>query len=372
MKIYFLKKYDIKPSFIISATLLIIVISSIIYGSFVIYNQKKSIYHFCIHKKFNTISNFFSSANQDFYKPDNKFKWSVLMVGYNSSVYLKWQLKILYEFNNPQNFELIIIDNSVNKDEEKILKKLIAEYQNKYKNIKLVFYKPRNKTASGQHGEALEYAKQFIKGKYLLVHDPDFFWLQKNYLNIFEKELQNNVVVGAPYNKMYPNFPSAYGSAYQYDKIKNISFEAYIDGDFNKSWNILKKNIKDNKINPDSDFIYDVGWQIRNQLTKDPQNSYLTFNQYFIAKNILKIFNFKDLYSYELVSSAYFYKNKLLAFHLFRGNFTGKLNEFGEDPKLTISQKTWEIRNKISENLYNQISNDQNSFYKFYCESFKK
>jgi hypothetical protein len=42
MKIYFLKKYDIKPSFIISATLLIIVISSIIYGSFVIYNQKKT------------------------------------------------------------------------------------------------------------------------------------------------------------------------------------------------------------------------------------------------------------------------------------------------------------------------------------------
>ena len=62
-------------------------------------------------------------------------KWSILIVNYFSSVYIKWQLKILYEFNNVDNFELVIVDNSVDESEKKILQNLTENYQKEYKNI---------------------------------------------------------------------------------------------------------------------------------------------------------------------------------------------------------------------------------------------
>jgi hypothetical protein len=369
MKNFFIKNFK-KLIIILNSILLIVVFSTIIYGKILVYkinkdNQNK-INNFCLNINKNLDLNLILDKKN--YHP----KWSILMVNYKTSVYLKWQLKILYEFNNPQDFELIIIDNSVDKGEEKLLKKLISNYQNKFKKIKLVFYKPHNKTASGQHGEAIEFAKQFIKGKYLLVHDPDFFWLWPNYLKILENELQKNVAVGAPYIRMSPNFPSAFGCGYQYDKIKNISFEPYIDGDFFKTWHIFVQDVENNKTEVNSDFTYDVGWQIRNQLTKDPQNLYLSFEQYQIGKNLLEMLNIQDFDTYKSRGSLYFYKNKIIGFHLSKGSYTGKIKKDGIDPKLLISQKTLEIRDKIGEFMYNQISNNNQEFFDFYCKDFIK
>ena len=234
-------------------------------------------------------------------------KWSILIVNYRSSVYLKWQLKILYEFNDINDFELIIIDNSVDENEKNNLLNLISDYQKEFNNIKLHFYQPHNKTASGQHGEAIEYAKQYIEGQYLLIHDPDFFWLKKNYLNTLENLLKNHVAVGAPYkgNSMNGNskFPSAFGCAYKFSDVKNISFEPFIDGDFEKSWEIFNKfqneqhqiwknNPKLAKIN--YDFSFDVGWQIRNQLSnEDNDDNFITFNQFNIKNGLIELLNLK-------------------------------------------------------------------------------
>jgi len=366
----FFKKYYKKLIIILNLILFIAIFSTIIYGKIVVYKINKDnenkINNFCL----NNFKNLDLNLVLD--KKSHHPKWSVLMVNYKSSVYLKWQLKILYEYNNPQDFELIIVDNSVDTAEENKLKNLISNYQKKFQNIKLVFYKPRNKTASGQHGEALEFAKKYIKGKYLLVHDPDFFWLQKNYLNILEHELQKNVVVGSPYGKMLPNFPTVFGCGLRYDAIKNISFEAYIDGDFNKSWITFNDDLKNAKINVFSDFTYDVGWQIRDQLTKDPQNLYLSFEQYQIGHDLLKILNVQDIDVYKSRGSLYFYKNKIIGFHLFKGSYTGEIKSDGIDPKLSISQKTWEIRNKISELMYKQIGNNNQEFFDFYCKGLEK
>lgn len=369
MKNLFNKNFK-KLIIILNLILFIAVVSAIIYGKIVVYkinkdNQNK-IDNFCLNHTKNLDSNVF--LGQKNHLP----KWSVLSVNYKTSVYLNWQLKILYEFNNPQDFELIIIDNSLDKAEEELLKKLTADYQSKYKNVKLVFYEPKNKTASGQHGEAIEFAKQFIKGKYLLVHDPDFFWLQKNYLNILENELQNNVAIGAPYGRMSPNFPSAFGCGYQYDKVKNISFEAYIDGDFFKAWQAYDQEIEGKRIFAITDFTYDVGWQIRDQLTRDPQNLYLSFEQYQVGKDLLKILNVQDFDSYKSRGSLYFYKNKIIGFHLSKGSYTGEIKSDGIDPKLIISQKTWEIRDKIGELMYKQISNNNQDFFDCYCKGLGK
>ena len=46
---------------------------------------------------------------------ENFRNWSIIQVNYKSHTFIAWQLKILYEFNNPNEFELIIVDNSVDK-----------------------------------------------------------------------------------------------------------------------------------------------------------------------------------------------------------------------------------------------------------------
>ena len=41
-----------------------------------------------------------------------KTKWTIGMVNYYSSVYIEWQIKILYDFNKEKDFTLVIVDNS--------------------------------------------------------------------------------------------------------------------------------------------------------------------------------------------------------------------------------------------------------------------
>ena len=312
-------------------------------------------------------------------------KWSILIVNYRSSVYLKWQLKILYEFNDINDFELIIIDNSVDENEKNNLLNLISDYQKEFNNIKLHFYQPHNKTASGQHGEAIEYAKQYIEGQYLLIHDPDFFWLKKNYLNTLENLLKNHVAVGAPYkgNSMNGNskFPSAFGCAYKFSDVKNISFEPFIDGDFEKSWEIFNKfqneqhqiwknNPKLAKIN--YDFSFDVGWQIRNQLSnEDNDDNFITFNQFNIKNGLIELLNLKISHSFETISSIYFFNDKIIALHLFRGTFTGQHNEHC-DPKINHSEELFKTRDLIAKFLYDQISLKNKDLNLCYLKIIKK
>ena len=65
-------------------------------------------------------------------------KWTVGFVNFRSSVYVEYQLKILYEFNNVDDFDLVIVDNSNDEQEFENLSKLCRPYIEQYGNITLL------------------------------------------------------------------------------------------------------------------------------------------------------------------------------------------------------------------------------------------
>jgi hypothetical protein len=269
--------------------------------------------------------------------------WTIGIVNYRSAVYIKWQLKILYEGNDPWNFNLIIVDNS--KPHEKELESLIQPYKNKYNNVKVLYHTPIEQSASGQHGESLSLIKEKVKTKYFLVQDPDFFWVQKNYLKILENYFQNGyVAIGAPYpNKVGigdPWFPAAYGCAYLTTELKDINFYADV------SEEKRQESFRDFPIEDGFEFSYDVGWEIRSKLSNKP---HLSFSQ----KEVLDLKRLIGIHSFETVSKEYFLENKTIAFHLFRGTFTGMVTEDHKDPENVVKKEWTKVRNKYGEFFYN-------------------
>lgn len=294
-------------------------------------------------------------------------KWTIGMVNYHSSVYIKWQLKILYEFNNERNFKLIIVDNSQNNDEFDKLQELCKEYINVNNNIDLIQHKPIDKTASGQHGEGLDIIKNKADSTYLITQDPDFFWLKQNYLEWLEYLMQFNDAVGIPYpHKVIEGqeyFPGSFGCSYKLEKIKDSSFMPYINNDVDLSWKEFNK-ILDKKKDKQYDFSYDVGWQVRKKLSKNNNYNFISFSQKNIFDLLSHIQGSNIEHSFESLSTVYFYNNELVACHLFRGTFTGKVIK-NADPKSNLDSKIYDIRNKIANFLY-QVGSGQKSkeFYK--------
>jgi len=274
-------------------------------------------------------------------------KWCVGMVAYHSDVYIKWQLKILYEFNNPQDFELIIVDNS-NPNQKKELESLTAPYQAKYKNIKLIYHSPKFKKASEQHAEGLNIIKDKANSKYLLVQDPDFFYVQKNYLNLFEKYLlKGNISIGAPYPSLVGNgagdFPCAFGCAMPTSIFENKEIDFLADA---SRWEESLKRF------PGKDFSFDVGYKIREKHSNEP---YISFSQ----EKIGYLAEILGSHSYEVITREYFFNNKTIAFHLFRGNFTGEVTKNQEDPKKDIEDRLYKTRNSYGKLFYHYIKNDK-------------
>ena len=84
-------------------------------------------------------------------------KWTVGFVNYKTTVYLKWQFKILYEFNDPREFDVIIVDNSRPPQKNEI-DQLIEWYVKAWNNIRVIYNTPKTQKASGQHAEGLTVA----------------------------------------------------------------------------------------------------------------------------------------------------------------------------------------------------------------------
>ena len=283
------------------------------------------------------------------------------MVNYHSSVYIKWQLKILHEFNTENDFDLIIIDNSNNINEFKKLKSLT----NTYPNVKLVKYTPKCKTASGQHGEGLDKIRKIANSKYLIVQDPDFFWLKKNYLSWLESLLQYNDAVGIPYPKTVlegqARFPGAFGCAYPLEKIKDISFKAYINDDVEYSEGKFLEFRKNNSMGKKYDFPYDVGWSLRKKLSKKHNHNFISFYQKEIFNAIGEELSQNTKYSFETNSRVYYHNNNIVCLHLFRGTFTGRVED-NKDTNNVISDTLYKVRNDIAQFIYQSIKKDDFSF----------
>lgn len=289
-----------------------------------------------------------------------KTKWTIGMVNYYSSVYIEWQIKILYNFNKEQDFTLIIVDNSDDQNEFEKLKKLSKDLS----NVKLVEYKPKCKTASGQHGEGLDKIVQTADSEYIILQDPDFFWLKKDYLLWLEYLLKYNDAVGIPYPQLVTEgqgrFPGAFGCAFNYKKIRNLSFKAYIEDSIEISRKKYEEFLK--TTNKPYDFSYDVGWKVRKALSKDNDYNFISFHQKDIFNAIGEHLNQTTKHSFETISKIYYHNNEPVSLHLFRGTFTGKVDDNLQDAKQPISNKLYNARHTITKFIYECISENDFSF----------
>jgi hypothetical protein len=244
-------------------------------------------------------------------------------VNFHSSVYMKWQLKTLYEHNDPADFSVCIVDNSI--PPEKIsLKSLVAPYKVQFGNIKIV-YADQDHLRSLRHPVypgSMEHAygltlirEECGSPEYILFQDPDFFWLRPGYLDFLEKGLlSGNVAVGAPYNSRmglgHPRFPALYGCAHRFADIAGL--DLFPDMDESKN---AALHAADPSLNRRS---YDVGWRVRQALSSPEQMNFISFDEYSIDW----LHTLSGRHSYSILCKSYYYANQLVAAHLFRGCFT--------------------------------------------------
>jgi len=241
--------------------------------------------------------------------------FTVGMVNYKCEAYIPTQLKSIFEFNDKDDFDYIIVDNNPIHDKQ-YWKNLKKDY-----DFTIIPHDPKdvNRT-SGEHADGLNVLlKEAQKNgsKYLLMYDPDFFWVQKNLIKYFTAEFENEnyAAIGAPYTipLRFGNWmtPCAFGAAYSIDFIGDLDFscaksqhETMIEGK-------------------------DVGWQIREKLSQ-PGVKHLTFSQENVPPNEFVGGSHaagKD-YSYEAILRQYTLYGKRIAYHLHRGSFDAPLGKY--------------------------------------------
>lgn len=284
-------------------------------------------------------------------------KWTIAIVNYKTSIYIKWQLKSFYDFNNPEDFTLVIVDNSRNAEEKEALLNLIEPYNQKYNNITLVFYTPKELMASGQHGEGLTLIlKEHTHTPYILFQDPDFFWVKKNVLNWLEEFLINGkVAIGAPYpHKIgggHPNFPCAYGCAHKVADIKHLDLTADL------SEEAKEKSLSLYPLSKGYGFSFDVGWKLRVALSdENNKKNFISLND----SDAIEVSENFGRHSYQTISCKFTYKNKLIAYHLFRGSFTGAVTENHEDPNHVTPDDWIAARDRSGAYFYEVLCHDGN------------
>lgn len=246
---------------------------------------------------------------------DNKL-WTIGIVNFHTIEFISYQLEIMKNNNLNKKFDVVIIDNSLNSEVAK-LNKLAS----KYENVKIIDNNRNPEPwmrGSGQHGEGLDIILKNTKTKYLLVHDPDFFWVGKEYLSIIEKYFDDGFIcVGAPYRNFNgfddtggigkQDFPAAFGAAYKVSDVIDIGFMPAVDKDtYENSEGVCWLSRAG----------ADVGWAIREKWSLA---KYFSFHQ--------KMNNelcFLGSYAYETIPYEYrINKNDKypIAYHLFRGSF---------------------------------------------------
>ncbi len=274
-------------------------------------------------------------------------KWTIAFVNYKTSIYFKWQFKILYEFNNPEDFEIIIVDNSRPHEKER-LEQLSAKYNQEYNNIKIFYHTPLAETASCQHGEGMNIAVQEANSKYFLAQDPDFFFIKANYLDFLSNFLDKGLVaVGAPYTYGvglgHPNFPALFGVAHPLDIIKNLDCSAE---------NPNEKGDEYRKLFPNKEYCFDVGYKLREALSNENDDSnFISFIPQDARSLVYQIGN----HSYEARTQKYLYNNEEVAYHLFRGAFTGTAKD-NKDLNKELTKATLKARYNMGNHFYNLIS----------------
>ncbi len=233
------------------------------------------------------------------YSKNSFKKWTVAISHWKSEDFLFWQLKLLYDFHNPSEFELLIFDSMFPVDDLEVLENLIQPYRH-HQNIKI--FQWENIIEKGTpHGSEMNILLQNANSKYILFNDPDCFWFAKSYLNFLSKFLEHAFkVVGVQHNKMVG--PAIWGSAYHLSDIKNCDLQA--------TW-FLCENCGKNMMAP----MQDTGWQLHVKTNHLPT---FIFDTHFCQLPNLGKINSYRRENYQ----GYKYKNEMIAIHFFRGIYS--------------------------------------------------
>lgn len=103
------------------------------------------------------------------------------------------------------------------------------------------------------------------------------------------------------------------------------------------------------------EFSYDVGWKVREKLSN---KNFFTFNQRE-ASELNKIIG---VHSFETLTREYFYKDATIGFHLFRGTFTGMVQNH-KDPKQQIKKAWLNNRNRYGSYFYKYLKNERDPIF---------
>ena len=272
-------------------------------------------------------------------------EWSIGIVNYKSFVYLKHQIKGLYEFNSIP-FKLIIVDNSVPSEEIEL-----RELLNQYPNTELICHHPQTEGSSRQHTEGLNIIQKRVDTKYLLIQDPDFFWVRKDILKILQTKFEEgNVCVGAPFYR--PQFtndttPALWGCAYLTSILEEGDFESF------------SVALSRDEVSRDLALGRDTGWKLRDKFKNQNLPTYsfvdkVGFPDWFPMKGKhTGAFNEKD-------SHEYFYEDRPIGYHLFHGSYDSDLEFASAKDQINITvPPTWaELRDQYAQHFYRSLQND--------------
>jgi len=240
-------------------------------------------------------------------------------VNYRTEHYFPWKLKMAYENENKDLFDYMIVDNSPVHDVA-----FFDSLKQQYPGIIVTPHIPVdvNRT-SGEHGSGLDIILDYARKNeydYLFINDPDFFWVQKNLLPFFIKEVEENkyTCIGAPYTiplKHWDfNTPCAFGAFYDMKFLDGLSFAC------DKDQHQVVIGGKD------------VGWEIRQKIATT-QAKYLVFTQSdvppseFIGGSHAAGMH----YSFQALLRQYHLRRKRISYHLHRGSFASHLDSYSKD-----------------------------------------
>lgn len=242
-------------------------------------------------------------------------KWTIGTVNYRSEIYLPWKLKMCYEFEDKEDFKYIIVDNEPIHN-----KSFFDNLKLQYPEIKVIPFDPTpfvpvssystlfwGNQSSGYHAAALNIILLEARksgSEYLMIYDPDFFWIQKNTLKYFESEFKKHdyCAIGAPYDYITSigntTFPCVFGSAYRVKDLDGVDFSSGFFEEINEG--------------------KDTGWKIREKLS---YKKFLSFNTEAIPENeIIKVngdvskrWGWSDHQQYKIDDNK-------IAYHLYRGS----------------------------------------------------
>lgn len=243
-----------------------------------------------------------------------KPKWTIGTVNWKSIEFIEYQLKYFHEYN--QDFEFLVCDNESNVETPKF-----KDLKEKYPKLKW-FNSQWGNGGWGSHGIGLNQCMKRAEGKYILLMDPDFFWMKKNILSFLETYFECGYhAVGTEYQGT--GFPMPWGAAYIIDEIRDLNL-------------IAKSSFCEKCKTWIWDRDYDTGWQLRIRLGNKPHQAF---------RQVLN--QVPDLGRYNTgYSQTYVYDTKVIAHHLKGGSqIEGSYKE----------EQIEEIRSKYIEWIWSQL-----------------